>query len=94
LSPSAASRRRQQLLWLNPRPLGPRRLEAAASPGRGVGTDEVVVDCRLEDLREPSDRLVYRVVAEAANGQELAPLLRPCALAIERRTLPRSFTVL
>jgi hypothetical protein len=62
----------RQLLRLDPRPLGLRRLEAAAPPGRRAQVDVAVFDGRLEDLRHVPQRVVDRAVRKAALAEPLA----------------------
>ena len=51
----------RKLLGLDPAASRSGRLETSTSTERRVRRDQVLVDCGIEDLREPGQRLVDRV---------------------------------
>ena len=74
----SALEERDPLLWLDPRPRRLRRLQPTAASGRRVRRDELVLDGRLEDLREVAERVVDACVRESAFAEPLAA--RVCLL--------------
>lgn len=78
----------RQLLRLNPRPSRPCRLQPAALPAGRVLREQPILDRRLKHLRQVQQRVVDRVVREAAfldrlaAGAGLLELLRSRALPV------------